>query len=395
MVGDPGPQHVAPLLGRRDEMRDRLVRLADVNSGSLNPAGLALVRDALRTEVARLPAHVEEAPVRPGVSALVARAHPQAPVRVLLCGHYDTVFGPDDPFQRTTLLDPSRLTGPGVIDMKGGIVVMLSALEALEASPWAGGLGWEVLLVPDEELGSPGSAPLIEQAARRSAVGLVFEPGFPNGDVVRNRLGSGTFRMVAQGRAAHSGRDFGDGRNAVVALARVATAAHALNDGGNRVIVNVARLAGGGPVNVVPDRAEVEIGVRAASAADADRVTVRLREIADAAAREHGVAIEVEGRFHRPPRVVDDRWDALFDAYRRAAADLGQQVGWVDAGGSSDANLLTAAGLPTLDGLGPQGTGMHSPEETCLLDSLPRRAAAAALFLMRLAAGTVPLPAVR
>ena len=381
----PGPEHVTQIAERRAAMTELLVQLAEIGSGSFDPAGLDLMRHALRRELSELPCEVDDVPVGRATPVLCARARPDAPVQVLLSGHIDTVYGPDDPFQQVTWRDPDTLQGPGVLDMKGGIVVMLEALRAVEQSPWAGGIGWRVVLVPDEEIGSLSSRGVLTEAAAKCHAGMVFEPGLPNGDVVRNRLGSGAVTMTARGRAAHSGRDFASGRNALVALADAATAAHALNTQIEGVIVNVAQMTGGTAVNVVPDSGRLQIGVRAESSAAADLLLARLHRAATEVATRSEVEIAVEGGFQRPPRRVDERWDRLFSGYREAARDLGMAVGFSDAGGSSDGNLLTAAGLPALDGLGPLGAGMHSPEEHVLLPTLVDRARVAALVLMRMA----------
>ncbi|MEW6581316.1 MAG: hydrolase [Actinomycetota bacterium] len=392
MTSPPAAADVAGLAALRPAMEDLLIRFAAVDSATSDPPGLAAMRDALCAELAHLPCDVVTVPTGPnGEATILAAARPDAPRRVLLSGHYDTVFGPETGEFPVTRLDADTLRGPGVIDMKGGIVVMLHALRRLEDSPYAPGLGWEVILVPDEETGSPHSASLIAEAASRAHVGLVFEPALPVGGIVRHRLGSGWFRLTATGIAAHSGRDFAAGRNALVAVAAAATAVHELN-AHDDVIVNVARIDGGGAANVVPDHAVLDIGVRAATDDAAQFIETRIRDIAAAAARGHDVTVTVDGRFTRPPRRVDGRWEPLASAYVAAAADLGVSIGWADAAGSSDANLLTAAGLPTLDGLGPRGGGMHSRDEHCALPSLPERAAVAALFLMRLAAGEVPVP---
>jgi glutamate carboxypeptidase len=151
-------------------------------------------------------------------------------------------------------------------------------------------------------------------------------------------------------------------------------------------------VAGGGPVNVVPDHARAQIDLRVRRAADVERATGRLTQAADEAARRHEVRIEVGVEMNRPPMESGERAAALFAAYRACAGELGTAVDWIDAGGGSDANILTAAGLPCLDGLGPRGGLPHSSEEYCVLPSLPERAAIAARFLARLAAGAVPLP---
>ena len=145
--------------------------------------------------------------------------------------------------------------GPGVIDAKGGLVVLLTAIDAVERSDLAGNLGWELFLNTDEEIGSPGSAAFFAEAAKRNHLALLFEPAMPDGALVSERKGSGNFSLVVRGRAAHAGRDFSAGRNAIVAAADFAVAVHRLNGTIPEVTLNVARIDGGGPANVVPDLA--------------------------------------------------------------------------------------------------------------------------------------------
>src|SRR3954452_24060604 len=180
----------APHLAWIDSQRERMVRLvtewANINSGSHNPAGLERCAGAIRPELERLGARIA---TEGGVT--IASKRPEAPVRVLLGIHYDTVYGPDDPFQGVTRTDENTLNGPGVADAKGGILVMLTALEALERSPYAVRIGWDLFLNPDEELGSPGSTPVIERLAACKLAGLLFEPCLSDGALVSERKGSG------------------------------------------------------------------------------------------------------------------------------------------------------------------------------------------------------------
>jgi glutamate carboxypeptidase len=312
-------------------------------------------------------------------------------VQVLLAGHYDTVYGPGHPFRGAVLPDPHTLVGPGALDMKGGLVVMLGALEALEAAPASDGIGWEVLITPDEEIGSPHSRPLLREAAARHDLALVFEPAQAGGALVRGRLGTGVVAVTARGRAAHAGRNPREGRNAIVALAEVLTAVPALAEELG-VLLNVGSVAGGGPTNVVPERAQAELDLRVRHADDVGRTIARLTATAREIGTRHEVALDIAVDMNRPPMEVDARAERLFAAYRDCARTLGVAVDWADVGGGSDANLLAAAGLTCLDGIGPRGGLPHSSEEFCELASLPERAAIAALLLQRLATGAVAPP---
>jgi glutamate carboxypeptidase len=224
---------------QQGRMRELVGRWASINSWTHNLAGLATLAGELQSDFAILGGEMKLLDLPPQESvdargnvtlaplgkAISIVKRPDAPVRVFLGIHYDTVYAPDDPFQSVDSPDDRTLRGPGVIDAKGGLAVMLIALEALERTDVRDRIGWEVLLNPDEEIGSPGSAGLLAGCAARNQVGLVFEPAFPDGSLVNERKGSGNFSAVIRGRSAHAGRDFTAGRNAVVAAADFAVAA--------------------------------------------------------------------------------------------------------------------------------------------------------------------------
>ena len=313
----------APLLTWIDQqqprMRELVIQWARINSGSYHLDGLARLSQALRqhysglggelTEVPLAPQHVidsrgDEIDVPLG-KALSIRKRSDVPHRVFLGIHMDTVYGADDPFQTVNQIDPNTLRGPGVVDAKGGLVVMLVALEALERSPMASRVGWEVLINPDEEIGSPGSADLFVEAAARNHLGLVFEPTFPDGALVGERKGSGNYNVVFHGRSAHAGRDFHAGRNAVLAAADFAVAANRINGTLPDVTVNVGRIDGGGPVNIVPDRAVCRLNARASDPNHPPIIESELRRIAADVAARHEVSASVHGKFLSPPKRLD------------------------------------------------------------------------------------------
>ncbi|MEO6567918.1 MAG: M20/M25/M40 family metallo-hydrolase, partial [Opitutaceae bacterium] len=264
-------------------LRDLLITWADLNSGSDHLAGLERMRGKLRDEFASLPGALVSDVMLDGTTAKILRiiVRPAAPQRILLSGHYDTVYGAAHPFQRCTLLDSNTLRGPGVADMKGGLVVMLAALREFERSPPAAQLGYDILLTPDEETGSGASRPVLEAAARskQHAFALVFEPARSNGNLVKSRKGTGVFTLTCHGRAAHAGRDPESGRNAILALAELLPHVHALNRDLPGIMLNIGNIRGGGAVNIVPDFAAAELNVRITHSADEARVLGRLNEI--------------------------------------------------------------------------------------------------------------------
>lgn len=390
------PAAIASLAARTGELRDLLVQWCDQNSGSAHTAGLAAMRRLLESAFATLPgALLETVPLAGnGAQALRIRQRPAAPVQLFFSGHYDTVYDAADPFQRCELVKPDRLRGPGVADMKGGLVTLLAALQAFEQTPHRAQVGYEVLLGPDEETGSEGTGPLFIAAAPRFRLGLVFEPARANGDLVHSRKGTGNFTVTSHGRSAHAASAGGQGRNAIAALAEFLVAAHRLPQELPGVLLNIGSVRGGGPAtNVVPDLAEAKLDVRVTHLADRPAVLARLEALAAPFNAREGHRLELTGGFSRPPMERSAAADAAFAAWTQAGRDLGlAPFSWVHAGGASDANNLAAAGLPCLDGLGPIGDRLHSPEEWCHLPSLAERAQIAALFLHRLAAGEIALP---
>jgi glutamate carboxypeptidase len=370
---------------------------AAVNSGSRNLAGLATMAGLLADAFSALPgelALVEPAAVDAVDSGgrTVAIEHgrnihlkvrPEAPVQLLFTGHMDTVFGADHPFQATSWLEDGVLGGPGVADMKGGIAVMLAALKAVEASGVAD-LGYEIILNSDEEVGSPGSAALIAQAAQGKRAALTYEPAaLPDGTLAGARPGSGNFAFVVRGRSAHAGRNPEDGRNAIVAAADLALR---LERGkGSSLSVNPARVDGGGPNNVVPDLAVLHVNLRPAAPDDEANARGLIETTVALVTAEHDVTIEVHGSFGRPPKPMTSEAEALFELVKQAGADLGQQIGWRATGGVCDGNNIAACGVPVVDTMGVRGGKIHSAEEYLIVDSLAERAALSALTILRLA----------
>ncbi|MGC1304822.1 MAG: hydrolase [Caulobacteraceae bacterium] len=406
----PSPEEAAVLASLDNQgpaLLEQVQGWSAINSGSRNLDGLAQMAaqfaDAFGSLGGRLglrePASASqvlpdgrEAPLLHGRNLhLVQR--PDAPVRVLLTGHMDTVFAADHPFQTVRRLDPNTVNGPGVADMKGGVAVMLAALRAVEASPFAAGLGYEVILNSDEEVSSPGSAPLLAEAAGRVQAGLTYEPAMPDGALAGARKGSGNFSAVIHGRSAHAGRNPQDGRNAIVAAGDLALGLSSFPGRRPGLSANPARIDGGGPNNVVPDLAILRFNLRPTTLEDQRWAEAAMAELFAAVSARHEVAIELKGRFGRPPKPLDANQRRLFDLVRACGQDLGLDIGWRDTGGVCDGNNLAACGLPVVDTLGVRGGAIHSEEEFLLVDSLVERARLSALLLMRLTQGALPTAA--
>jgi glutamate carboxypeptidase len=380
----------APMLAQTE-------RWAAVNSGTRNLAGLKTIAGLLADAFAPLPGEVSLVTPEPAESVsgdgqvnaldhghhLHVKVRPEAPVRMLLTGHMDTVYPVDHPFQSLKWLDKATLNGPGVADMKGGLAVMLAALKAVEASPLAAQIGYEVVINSDEETGSFSSAKLLAQAARGKVAALTYEPALPDGTLAGARGGTGNFSIVVRGRSAHAGRNPEEGRNAIVAAADIALQLAQVKS--PRLAVNPARIEGGGPNNVVPDLAVLRINFRPADHEEIARAQAAIDATVAAVAKAHDVSISVHGGFNRPPKPIDAGAARLFDLVKASGADLGLAIGWRATGGVCDGNNIAAAGVPVVDTMGARGGAIHSADEFLIVESLAERAALSALTIMRIA----------
>lgn len=392
------------LYSQKNESISLLKQWVEVNSGSENTEGLDAMSKLLEASFSTIGATVERItlPLHKKMNrlgeeihhllgpALHIRKHPKAATSILLVGHMDTVYTGDHPFQKMSGIGSDRLRGPGVADMKGGLLVMLKALEVLESSRFAGALGWEVIINPDEEIGSPGSDYLFEEAAKRHRLGLVYEPAFADGSLVSSRKGSANFTLIAKGRSAHAGRDFHLGRNALAALARAVGEIDALSILDVGTTVNVARFESHFPSNIVPDRASCRVNIRAYTVAAMEEVEKKMRAIVANQCQE-GIEITVHADAASPPKPFDLPQQNLYQDIKETGEILGLALPLKESGGTCDGSRLYAHGLPNIDTMGVVGGGLHTADEYCLTDSITERAALSALFFMRLASGELTL----
>lgn len=308
--------------------------------------------------------------------------------KILLVGHMDTVFPIDSAFQQLTPLADRALQGPGVTDMKGGILVILKALEAFEQSPLANQLSWEVFLNADEETGSRGSMPALLESASTANIGLGYEPCMPNAALAGQRKGSANYAVHVIGMAAHAGREFNKGRNALTALCRFCNTLDQLNKTRDTITLNIARIHGGGPLNVVPDTAVGRFNIRIESKADQVWFEGYLAQVIAEENQQDGFKFELSGGFTRPPKLINTQTQKLYDLVQECGRALGLEIQYQATGGCCDGNNLAAAGVPTIDTLGVHGANIHSHQEFIWLDSLSQRAQLSFLILSRLAQST-------
>jgi len=390
---------IEPLLERLDAEQEALVARTEawsaINSGSFERAGLDRMRDVLLDVVAVLPGKVEAIQLAPSQrvkpdgetmdiehgASIRVRVRPEAPIQIALTGHYDTVFPAAHPFQKPWRADEAMLRGPGVADMKGGISVMLAALQAFERMPGEKRVGYEVLLSPDEEVGSLASAPLLAELGARANLGMTYEPAMADGALVDARKGSANYHLAISGRAAHVGRAFNDGRNAVIAAADAAMALNALNGKRDGVTFNVGSIDGGSAVNVVPERAVLRFNVRVPDAEAAVWAEAEVKRIASAAGAHDGISAHLHGGFTRPPKPLNAQQRTMAQWTHRAGAALGLDLQFRASGGVCEGNNLAAAGCPNIDTLGPCGGNLHSDQEFALISSFAERAKLSLLML--------------
>jgi len=293
---------------------------------------------------------------------------------ILLLGHTDTVYPIGTISKMPFRVAKARVFGPGVLDMKGGIALILHVIEAL--------LGWNggklprpvtVFLVSDEEVGSASSRAITEKLARESSGVLVLEPAAgSNGAVKTSRKGVGEYELCVAGKAAHSGLDFEKGQSAVIELAYQVLEISKLVDLQRGITLNVGKVKGGTRVNVVPAEARASIDVRITKKEDAAEVERRLRALKPV---NPNCKISLSGGINRPPMERTPGVAALFTKAASVARELGWDLEEAAVGGGSDGNFTAALGIPTLDGLGVVGEGAHAEHESLLISELPRRAA--------------------
>lgn len=381
-------QHLSKLESKQKEMLDFTIAQANINSGSFNATGVAKVAENYKTVFGEIAddttthqvspyklvsqtGKIEELNLGP---ILRFQKRQTAPFKVLFVGHMDTVFTPEHEFQTVTQLDNNTINGPGMADMKGGITVILNTLIEFEQSKFKNNIGWEVLLTSDEEIGSFSSNPYLAESAKNNNVGLVYEPATNDAGVLAGtRKGSGKFQVVVNGIAAHAGREFHKGKNAITKLAKVITAIDNLNGKQDDVTINVGQIIGGAASNIVADSAKCELDIRLPDLGAQKWVQQELDKIIIDANIEEGYKVTLHGLFGRPAKIVDGELENLYKLVQNVGKKIGQDITWQKTGGCCDGNNLYAAGLPNVDTLGVIGGKIHSKDEYMFIDSLVTR----------------------
>jgi glutamate carboxypeptidase len=358
------------------ELIQQVLAWSNINSGSRNVPGLNSAAETIFAGFQATEPEFSELlrPDKKGSGPIaIFRKRNRAAQQVLFFGHLDTVYSPEHPLQRAVLGANGQVRGPGVCDMKGGLAIMLCGLSAFERFVPNKNFGWTIIINSDEEIGSPISTELFESEAGKHRFGLGFEPALEDGSLASTRKGSGTFTFKAHGKAAHSGRNPGAGRNALVPLAQFILGCQRLNAERPSIFLNPAIVSGGDATNVVPDLAVCQLNVRTMSREDEDWVQREMEQLRVSLQDGDRYRTELTGQFTAPPKMMTPEISWLITLAQRAATEIGIELEAKPTGGTCDGNRLAHYGLPNLDNLGARGGAIHSEKEFMIPESLVER----------------------
>lgn len=372
---------IAYIGSKERHLLEFLEQIVNIDSGSYDKAGVDYLGSVLEERFALLGFSVERIPQKEFGDHLICHKPGTGQNRILFLGHMDTVFPAGTANSRPFRVENSRAYGPGVLDMKGGIVCLFYALEALKATGHAsyGLMTMNVVFNSDEEFFSPTSRRIIENQARQAHTVCVFEPSRPGGEYVIRRKGAAKYTLTVRGRAAHAGAQPEQGRSAIGELAHKIIALHALTDFTIGTTLNVGIIRGGERSNVVPDKAYAEIDLRVSDIEEAERIHTCIRDIAMRRTIPDTNA-DLTGELVFPPMEQTPQAKRLFEAVQEAGRSLGLELRGISSGGVSDGNYVSQF-APTIDGMGPQGSEAHSDREFIEVATLTERSKVTALFL--------------
>jgi glutamate carboxypeptidase len=363
-----------------DPYVESLREMVNIDSGSYTPDGVNRIADLCEKRFRSNGWEVDRRPHRAGEGApeqlgdLVIGRRPGSGPRLLMIGHMDTVFPEGTAAERPFTLDGTTAHGPGVSDMKGGLLFGFLAVELLDEAGAGRDLDLTYVCNPDEEIGSPYSGPIIKAMATEFAATFVMEAARDNGDVVSSRKGVSDYRIEIVGRAAHAGVEPEKGRNAILEAARKTIALQELNGRWPGASVNVGVIEGGTRSNVVPERCTLKVDVRSSAEETMVEAENEVKRIAETNSVPDVTSSVTWGSWHRPFEKKGGSAVLAQEAIR-IARELGFELSDAPTGGASDANTTSAAGVPTLDGLGPVGGNDHAPTEWSDIASVPQRLA--------------------
>jgi glutamate carboxypeptidase len=369
------------IASREQDWIDLLRELVNCDSGTYNKDEADRASGILAKAIGDLGFEVEQVPQEKYGAHVVARKKGTGDRSLLFVGHFDTVFPEGTVAKRPFTIDGDRATGPGVYDMKGGLVVLLATLSALKeanAKVW-NEVNLTVIFNSDEEILSPTSSPIIEAEAKKADTSCILEPARPGGEYTFQRKGAGLYKMTVHGRAAHSGGAPEKGRSAVEELSQKIIRLHEMINFDTGTTVNVGVIRGGLRPNVVAEQAEAEFDLRVYTHAEREKAEARFQEIIDMQFVPD-TTTEWSGGMMFPPVEYSERNEKLFGVVKDAGKKLGLDLPSIVTGGGSDGNV-TGQHTLLMDGMGVEGDGAHSDREFIVLSSVVRRAQVLALFL--------------
>lgn len=374
------------LKNKEEEMLSLLECIVNIDSGSMQKAGIDKVGNLLQQEYGKIGFIVET--IRQDVQGnhLVIRHKDAKEPKIMAVAHMDTVFAEGTAEARPFTIRGGRAYGPGVIDMKASHVLLLYALKALHEKNKAGLENIVVILTSDEEIGSHTSRKLIEDHTENKEFALIMEPARQNGALVTARRGAGEYALHVTGKAAHSGIAPQAGSSAIEELAQKIIKLHKLTDYAKGISINVGLIEGGNTVNTVAPTAVAHIDVRISEIEQAEWLEKKIEEIC-AVPDVEGTTIELIGGIERPPMVKNEQTIQLLEVIQAVGSELGIEIEDMSTGGGSDASFTSAKGVATIDGLGPIGGNAHSEEEYLEVASLIERTELLANVIHRLTVG--------
>mgnify|MGYP003330655941 FL=1 len=324
---------------------------------------------------------------------------PNAKKKVLLSIHMDTVFPKNSTFQTVRELSPTKWQGPGIIDAKGGLLILLKSLLAFETLPQKKDLGWEVIISSDEEIGSPCSSSLLSKRAQLCQFGMVFEPPLPDGAYVSERMGSANVSVLSRGTAAHVGRAFTSGNNAILNLCRfidvykqspnmkklLKNIEEDTHQDALSTLINIGTIIGGTASNVVPDTCVCEINIRSKTHTKLLSEINTIQNILDTLNKKTTAQLELITDSIRPPKPFSPATKTLFKLVENCSKILKLPFSYASTGGVCDGNILAHANCPNIDTLGPNGAGLHTQEEYLNTKSITEKIKLSTLILCHLA----------
>lgn len=368
--------------GKVEELEFLLSTLVNIDSGSYDYGGVARVIQTLAVSLKEIGYQVDikktsEAP------NLVTKKFGTGEKKILLVGHADTVFERGTALSRPYKIEGDKIIGPGVSDMKAGLVTIVYALKALENIHFTGYREITVIIGGDEEIGSPSSKQIYENEAADADACFVFEPGRADGSLVSARKGVGSFNLTLLGLPAHAGESPEKGASAIKELAHKILALEKLNELYKGVTLTVGIISGGTRANVIPEKATAEIDVRLPDLQTAHEIIDRIKEICKRTA-DSRIQVILEGELNRPPMIKTEGTEYLLNIVKDMGSILDMEITDTTTGGASDGNFIAALGVPVLDGMGPTGDNYHRADEFIYRKSLLQKTKLTALTLCKL-----------